>query len=139
MARTYTMTPARRAALRKAQEASARKRRGKGKGKLAAANRKYDARQRRNANIAKSVGLAVQLGVVGGFAYADHKSTKRMKVEYARRNNPAKFSSGPGGVTVRGKVEPTRHLGAGKGRRSTIRSRQMARRWIKNAQKGFPR
>lgn len=39
MAKPHRMTPARRAALKKAQAASARKRRGKGKGKLAAANR----------------------------------------------------------------------------------------------------
>ena len=42
MAKKHVMTPARRAALKRAQRASAAKRRGKGKGKLAAANRKID-------------------------------------------------------------------------------------------------
>jgi len=53
MKRSHTMTPARRAALKKAQAASARKRRGKGKGKLAAANRKADSRSSRKGQIVR--------------------------------------------------------------------------------------
>ena len=67
----YRMTPARRAALKKAQRASARKRRGKGKGKLAAANRKVTRyRRTRNALIAAAA--------VGGAATLySHSSTGR--------------------------------------------------------------
>ena len=57
----YRMTPARRRALRKAQMASARKRRGKGKGKLAAANR----RATRNKRIAMATG-----GLAGAYVLA---------------------------------------------------------------------
>lgn len=68
MARTHRMTPKRKAALRKAQKASARKRRGKGNGKLAAAHR----RARRNARIAVGInaGLAgVAMAAVGSAYY----------------------------------------------------------------------
>jgi len=54
-------TAKQRAALRKAQIASARKRRGKGKGKLAAAHR----RSRRNAQIATGAGIAL-VGLAAG-------------------------------------------------------------------------
>lgn len=60
---THRMTPARRAALKKAQMASARKRRGHGKGKLAAANR----RATRNRNIALAAG-----GLAGAAALAGY-------------------------------------------------------------------
>lgn len=64
MAKAYKMTAARRAALRKAQLASARKRKGKKNPKLAAAHK----RARRNVKI----GLAFQAGVAvaaGATAY----------------------------------------------------------------------
>ena len=75
----YKMTPARKAALRRAQQASARKRRGKGKGKLARANR----RARRNANIAKAVTAVAVSGAVGAGVYAN-----RGKIKKAASNNP---------------------------------------------------
>ena len=67
----YRMTPARRAALKKAQRASARKRRGKGKGKLARANRKATSYKRtRNALIvAAAVGGAAALASPSAAAY----------------------------------------------------------------------
>lgn len=68
----YKMTPARRAALRKAQAASARKRRGRGKGKLAAANR----RARRNARIAIAAGGLAGAAMAAG-AYSNRKKIKR--------------------------------------------------------------
>lgn len=65
---TYRMTPARRAALRKAQLASARKRkRGKRKGKL----RK-----------AAKIGAAV--AVAGGVGYATYKNKDRIKKQAAK-------------------------------------------------------
>lgn len=68
----YTMTPARRAALRKAQKASARKRRGKGTGKLAAANR----RARRNRNVAIGMGGLVA-ATAGTAAYYNRNDIKK--------------------------------------------------------------
>ena len=65
MARSHRMTPARRAALRKAQAASARKRRGRGKGKLASSNRRYDSFKSTTRNVliaAAAVGGAAALG-----------------------------------------------------------------------------
>lgn len=62
----YVMTAKRKAALRKAQAVSARKRRGKGNGKLAKAHR----RSSRNAKIALATGgLALaSMGVAGAYA-----------------------------------------------------------------------
>lgn len=67
MARSHSMTPARRAALRKAQEASARKRRGKGKGKLAAANRQIGPRSSGKANFRQGFRAGATLGLVPKF------------------------------------------------------------------------
>jgi hypothetical protein len=70
----YSMTPARRAALKKAQAASARKRRGKGKGKLAAANRKNGISRKR-----KMIGysaVAVGYGLIGYAAIKQHKENR---------------------------------------------------------------
>lgn len=64
----YRMTPKRKAALRKAQLASARKRRGKGKGKLASANRKNSRMKRRVALVAATGGLlGGAIGVAGAY------------------------------------------------------------------------
>ena len=60
--RAYQMTPARRAALKRAQAASARKRRGTGKGKLAAANRQLDLRKRKGPSRLRRIGGAVGRG-----------------------------------------------------------------------------
>lgn len=74
--RAYRMTPARRAALKKAQAASARKRRGKGKGKLAAANRSLDSRvsgmsrKRRVAYLGAAYGA---IGLAAAGVYANKK------------------------------------------------------------------
>lgn len=68
MAKPHTMTAARKAALRKAQMASARKRRGKGKGKLAKANRSAT-RNRRIAVVAATGGLALAAAGVAGAYY----------------------------------------------------------------------
>lgn len=62
MARAYRMTSARRAAIKKAQAASARKRRGKRKRK-----------------IATGVGIVGGLGVVGVTMYAANKGMKKRK------------------------------------------------------------
>lgn len=77
MAKPYKMTPARRAALKKAQAASARKRKGKKNPKLAAAHR----RSKRNVKIA----LGVQAGVLAagvGTYYAMNRKPK--KVDYSK-------------------------------------------------------
>lgn len=71
MAKAHRMTPARRAALKKAQAASARKRRGKGKGKLAKANRRNSGYKRAMAYTAIGVG-ALGAAVAYG-AYRNHK------------------------------------------------------------------
>ena len=75
----YRMTPARRAALRKAQAASARRRRGKGRGKLAAANR----RATRNKRIALATGgLAGAAALAGGvYNYKLGKVNKRLATQ----------------------------------------------------------
>lgn len=76
MARSHTMTPARRAALKKAQMASARKRRGKGKGKLAAANRKADSRSSRKRRIIGAVAYGAYVGAMGYFQYKQYKKAR---------------------------------------------------------------
>lgn len=65
----YRMTAARKTALRKAQAASARKRRGKGRGKLAKANRSAT-RNKRIAVVAATGGLALAAAGVAGSYYA---------------------------------------------------------------------
>lgn len=83
MMAVHRMTPARRAALKKAQLASARKRRGHGKGKLAAANRK----SRRNARIAVGVGAVAAAGTIGAVAYTVHKNGKRHKMKASKTDH----------------------------------------------------
>ena len=68
MAKSHVMTPKRRAALKKAQTVSARKRRGHGKGKLAKAN-KTISRQRKVALVAATGGLALAAAGVAGHYY----------------------------------------------------------------------
>lgn len=101
------LTPARRAALKKAQAASAAKRRGKGKGKLAAANRS-NSRLKRGI---KTAGAAVALGAV---AYGSYKGA-----QYASKRGGMKHTQhGGGGATnlrtpsaPKYKVHPTDHFG----------------------------
>ena len=71
MARGYRMTPKRRAALKRAQAISARKRRGKGRGKLASANRRIT-RQKR---VAVAIGA---LAGIGAAAYLGNKHRGRL-------------------------------------------------------------
>jgi uncharacterized membrane protein YebE (DUF533 family) len=73
VARSHTMTPARKAALKKAQMASARKRRGKGKGKLAAANRRADGK-RKISTKRKVLGYSMIAAGYGMIGYAAYKS-----------------------------------------------------------------
>jgi hypothetical protein len=73
MARAHTLTPARRAALKKAQAASARKRRGKGKGKLASANRTIDRNRGKKGFVKRNrKKLAYGALAVGAVAGATH-------------------------------------------------------------------
>ena len=74
----YRMTPARRAALKRAQAASARKRRGRGKGKLAAANRS-NARLRKAVKYA-SVGAG--FGTIAAVSVGHAVVTRRVKQKY---------------------------------------------------------
>jgi hypothetical protein len=76
MAKPHRMTPARRAALKRAQAASARKRRGKGKGKLAKANRS-------NSRLRKGLAVAGTAAAIGAVAYTVHHNTrgKKMRVK----------------------------------------------------------
>lgn len=74
MARRYRMTPARRAALKKAQAASARKRR------------------RRNRKIATAVGVVGATAVVGAAAYSGHKLSGSAVIH--RRSPNVSASSG---------------------------------------------
>lgn len=69
----YRMTPARKAALRKAQQASARKRKGKGNPRLKASH----AKSRRNGRRIAKAGLAV--AAVGAVGYATHKGNSVRK------------------------------------------------------------
>lgn len=88
MARQHTMTPKRRAALKKAQMASARKRRGKGKGKLAAANRRAD--KNRISTRRKIIGgamMAVGYGMMG-YAYGKQLKANR-QTDYAHQYRQA--------------------------------------------------
>lgn len=68
-------TAKQRAALRKAQLASARKRRGKGKGKLAKANRKYS-QKKRNDRIWRGVAVTTALVSIG-FRTANYRRTNQ--------------------------------------------------------------
>ena len=76
----YRMTPARRAALRRAQAASARRRRGKGRGKLAAANR----RATRNKRIAIAAAAGGLFGASMAMGYAGQN--RKLKVSNAGLN-----------------------------------------------------
>lgn len=87
MARAYRMTPARRAALKKAQAASARKRRGKGKGKLAAANRKNTISRKR-----KAIGYGMMAAGYGLMAYGTYKHHKSVQSDMRRINARANIS-----------------------------------------------
>ena len=84
MAKKHVMTPARRAALKKAQAASARKRRGKGKGKLAAANRKLSAKSRFKRSLvsgAVSASFVLAAHAYGNYAASrDYNKTSKSKV-----------------------------------------------------------
>ena len=107
----YRMTPARRAALRKAQRISARKRRGKGKGKLAAANR----RARRNRNIALATGGLAGAAMLAGYGKRNYKAYKMNEYRLGESSRPS-FSFGRNQIGVefgRG----TRLFGAGIARR----------------------
>lgn len=76
----HRMTPARRAALKKAQAASARKRRGKGRGKLAKANKQVNhyKRSKRRANIRLAAGVGLVAGAyVGAHALGRHMAKKQ--------------------------------------------------------------
>ena len=75
MVMAYTMTPARKAALRKAQQASARKRR-RGGGKKSSRRRKNI----RRAVVAGGVAVAV-----GGTIYANKKTIKKKKDSVRRK------------------------------------------------------
>jgi hypothetical protein len=91
----HRMTPARRAALKKAQAASARKRRGKGKGKLAAANRKISGggvkgHLRRNAgNYVAGAALVAYGAAHVAHAYGKHKKGQAAAKKYSA--NSKKF------------------------------------------------
>lgn len=76
-ARRHVMTPARKAALKKAQAASARKRRGHGKGKLAAANRKNASLRRTLTYTAVGAGVTLAAHAIGHFAA--HKKRVRYR------------------------------------------------------------
>ena len=82
MASSHRMTPARRAALKKAQAASARKRRGKGKGKLAAAHRQADFRKK-HARRAVGYGLAAATLYGASRAHSVH-SRKNAAIKEAK-------------------------------------------------------
>lgn len=86
MARSHTMTPARRAALKKAQAASARKRRGKGKGKLAVANRKYDGRNRTRNKIVRYglIGAGGALAAAAAYRIGSSRTKKKYVFSEAR-------------------------------------------------------
>lgn len=110
----YTLTPARRAALKRAQLASAARRRGKGKGKLAAAHRALGAKGPQG-KFAGKKGLAKNVAKVGGFAaaaggavYAGHhfKNTVSQKKDIrgaARKRLAAKHDDAD-------KIKVSRHL-----------------------------
>ena len=74
MARAYRLTPARRAALRKAQQASARKRKGHGS---RPASRKHakKMRNRRRIKIAAYTGAAIGLGLAGVSYHGSERAT----------------------------------------------------------------
>lgn len=104
----HRMTPARRAALKKAQAASARKRRGKGKGKLARANRK--GRNYKRAAIAAGLVVAAA-GAYIADDYAYNKSGKyrsgKKRVKYNSRGYPRVSSLGAHKAKKRGaKITP---------------------------------
>jgi len=106
MARSHTMTPARRAALKKAQAASARKRRGKGKGKLAAANRKVDSRSSRKGKIVRyaiagaggalAAAAAYRLGQRGNKNFKNKRKSVGTEKIYFDKSLGAYYTKKPG-------------------------------------------
>ena len=85
MAKAHSMTPARRAALKRAQAASARKRRGKGRGKLAAANRKYDGRSKKSRRGLKVAGTVAAGAAVGYTVYKLNGKRKKVSASKATK------------------------------------------------------
>jgi len=87
MARSHTMTPARRAALKKAQAASARKRRGRGRAKTSS---KRGSRLRTAAKIAGvGVGSTVALGAGLGLYLGAFTGSKKSMMKYGYRGAKA--------------------------------------------------
>lgn len=118
----YTLTPARRAALKRAQLASAARRRGKGKGKLAAAHRALGAKGPQG-KFAGKKGLAKNVAKVGGFAaaaggavYAGHhfkntvKNQKSNSVRAKARQTVADRAAQRDAITAH-KKDPKNHNG----------------------------
>ena len=83
----HNMTPARRAALRKAQMASARKRKGKPNPRLKAAHAKARKRGRR-------IGQAAVVVAAGGTAYAAYKHRGAIKAKSHAAKGKAKAKVG---------------------------------------------
>lgn len=75
-------TAKQKAALRKAQLASARKRRGKGKGKLAAANRAAGPRNRVKRHLSRHGLSYAAVGVFAGAVAADYHFKKKRIAHY---------------------------------------------------------
>lgn len=136
-ARKHVMTPARRAALKRAQRASAAKRRGKGKGKLAAANRKIDsakktsnARGRLKSHFQKNgekYFIAAQIGAAAAYygskAHAEYGLTKGKRSQIRRqkaRESVALKKAMHSGIRI-GREKPTSVLA------QTFRVRDRAR------------
>lgn len=115
MAKRHSMTPARRAALRKAQAASARKRRGKGKGKLAAANRQLGPRSSGKGSFRQGFAAGATLGFVpklnrrAGIGKGnERRSSKRATMGYlagaAAMAGAVHYATSPGGQRRIGKT-----------------------------------
>jgi hypothetical protein len=74
MARAYRLTPARRAALRKAQQASARKRKSRGS-RPQSRNYARKQRNRRRVKVAVLTGVAVGAGLAGVSYHGSERAT----------------------------------------------------------------
>lgn len=87
----HNMTPARKAALKRAQQASAAKRRGKGKGKLAAANRKLGKRKTGFTKMAVVAGVSASIAAVAASKY--HKA--KIAPDHTQASNAIKHRTTP--------------------------------------------
>ena len=102
MARAYRLTPARRAALRKAQQASARKRKGHGS-RPQSRNHARKMRNRRRIKVAALTGLAIGTGLAGVSYHGSERATVNRGVRKSVRKKGLRGPENSAARSVHGK------------------------------------